>query len=229
VVALIERDIGGRKQAERALRDSERRFRDLADQAPVLIWLCDPPGMLTFVNHAYSDFVGMPAERLVGRGWRDLLESEDSAAAATAISGDAGAGTYFEARVRLRAASGRYSWMKCTARLGSDGDGNRRLIGSMVDIDDQVAAELALHSASQRKDEFLAMLGHELRNPLVPVRNAAEVLRRLADNDDRLTWIHDVLVRQVSHITRLVEDLLDISRITRGALRMRVEPIDLGH
>src|SRR5690606_633384 len=73
------------------------------------------------------------------------------------------------------------------------------------------------------------MLGHELRNPLVPVRNAAEVLRRLADNDDRLTWIHDVLVRQVSHITRLVEDLLDISRITRGTLRMRVEPIDLGH
>src|SRR5690606_18342175 len=96
VVALIERDIGGRKQAERALRDSERRFRDLADQAPVLIWLCDSQGMLTFVNRAYSDFVGMPAERLVGRCWRDLLESEDSAAAATAISGDAGAGTYFE-------------------------------------------------------------------------------------------------------------------------------------
>jgi two-component system CheB/CheR fusion protein len=119
--------------------------------------------------------------------------------------------------------------MKCTTVHGDDTDGNPRVIGSMIDIDDQVAAEAALQAAAQRKDEFLAMLGHELRNPLVPVRNAAEVLRGLASNDDRLAWIHDVLVRQVGHITRLVEDLLDISRIARGTLQMRLEPIDLGH
>jgi len=87
--------------------------------------------------------------------------------------------------------------------------------------------EHELREAGRHKDEFLAMLGHELRNPLVPIRNAAEVLRRVAGDDQRLAWVHDILVRQVGHVTRLVDDLLDISLITRGTMQLRVEPVDL--
>jgi two-component system CheB/CheR fusion protein len=90
------------------------------------------------------------------------------------------------------------------------------------------AAEQELREAARHKDEFLAMLGHELRNPLVPIRNAAEVLKRVGGDDERVAWVHDVLVRQVGHITRLVDDLLDISLISRGALKLRLEPVDLG-
>jgi two-component system CheB/CheR fusion protein len=90
------------------------------------------------------------------------------------------------------------------------------------------AAEAELREAARHKDEFLAMLGHELRNPLVPIRNAAEVLHRIAGDDPRVAWVHDMLVRQVGHITRLVDDLLDISLISRGALQLHLEPVDVG-
>ena len=90
------------------------------------------------------------------------------------------------------------------------------------------AAESELREAARHKDEFLAMLGHELRNPLVPIRNAAGVLQKIGGEDKRLAWVHDVLVRQVGHITRLVDDLLDISLISRGAMQLRLEPVDVG-
>lgn len=89
------------------------------------------------------------------------------------------------------------------------------------------AAEDELRESARHKDEFLAMLGHEMRNPLAPIRNAAEVLHCVAGDDPRIAWAYDVIVRQVGHITRLVDDLLDISLISRGALRLHFEPVDI--
>jgi two-component system, chemotaxis family, CheB/CheR fusion protein len=88
-------------------------------------------------------------------------------------------------------------------------------------------AEAALREVAQHKDEFIAMVGHELRNPLVPIRNAAEVLNRLAADNPRLTWVHGVLVRQVGHLARMIDDLLDISRITYGTMPIVAVPVDL--
>ncbi len=88
-------------------------------------------------------------------------------------------------------------------------------------------AEAALREVAQHKDEFIAMVGHELRNPLVPIRNAAEVLNRLAADNPRLTWVHGVVVRQVGHLARMIEDLLDISQITYGKMNLVVVPVDL--
>jgi len=84
-----------------------------------------------------------------------------------------------------------------------------------------------MRESARRKDEFLAMLGHELRNPLAPIRNAAAVLMRIAGEDKQLLWVHDVLVRQVGYITRLVDDLLEISLVTQGALKLDREVVDL--
>jgi signal transduction histidine kinase/CheY-like chemotaxis protein len=80
---------------------------------------------------------------------------------------------------------------------------------------------------NRRKNEFLAMLAHELRNPMAPIRNAAEVLRRLDLADPHLQWASDVIARQVEHMVRLVDDLLDISRITSGKIQLRMEPVDV--
>ena len=104
-------------------------------------------------------------------------------------------------------------------------EANQQLVVAMMRAQ---VAEDQLREAARHKDEFLSMLGHELRNPLVPIRNAAEVLQRIAGDDKRVAWVHDVLVRQVGHMTRLVDDLLDISLISRGVMQLRLEPVDVG-
>jgi two-component system, chemotaxis family, CheB/CheR fusion protein len=227
-ISLIERDITPRKVAEARLRESEHRFRTLADNAPVLIWMADDNGVLRFANRSFADFTGAPVERLTGMPLADLLHRDDRSRAAGALAALRGGDAHDGTRLRLRHQDGAYRWVQCTAMLKPDAvSGDAAIVGSMMDIDDQVHAEQLLREASRSKDEFLAMLGHELRNPLAPIRNAAEVLRRVAPDDQRLTWVHDVLVRQVGHVTRLVDDLLDISTITRGTMQLRVEPVDL--
>jgi signal transduction histidine kinase/CheY-like chemotaxis protein len=84
-----------------------------------------------------------------------------------------------------------------------------------------------LRQADRRKDEFLAVLAHELRNPLAPVRNAVEVMRLRDVDDPGLRWARDIIDRQVQQMTRLVDDLLDVSRITRGKVKLQKEPVDL--
>ncbi|HEY8520029.1 MAG TPA: response regulator [Gammaproteobacteria bacterium] len=89
-------------------------------------------------------------------------------------------------------------------------------------------AEEKLQQASRRKDEFLAMLSHELRNPLAPIRSAVEVMRRVAPLDPRISWAREVVERQVTHLAQLVDDLLDVSRITQGKVTLQREPVELG-
>jgi two-component system CheB/CheR fusion protein len=222
-VALTERDISRRKQMETQIRESEQRFRSLANQAPVLIWISDGNGTLEFVNHEFTSFIGHAEDKLLQRPLSELLHPDDVAPGAGLFGVRAAPGRRRDVTARLRTAAGEYRWVKITAGL----QGSGKFVGSMVDIDAQVYAEQGMRQANERKDEFLAMLGHELRNPLVPIRNAAEVLNRVAGEDSRLAWVRDTLVRQVEHVTRLVDDLLDISMITRSTMRLHLEPVDL--
>jgi signal transduction histidine kinase len=84
-----------------------------------------------------------------------------------------------------------------------------------------------LRQADRRKDEFLALLAHELRNPLAPVRNAVTIMRMKNSEDPELAWCRDVIERQANQLTRLDDDHLDVSRITRGKIKLRLEPLDL--
>src|SRR5439155_15109137 len=105
---------------------------------------------------------------------------------------------------------------------------NARLYRSLqTEISERRSAEFELQAANQRKDEFLAMLSHELRNPLAPIRNALEVVRRIAPPDAKLTWATDVMDRQLRHMTHLVEELLDVARISQGKIALNKEPVDL--
>ncbi|HEY2190504.1 MAG TPA: response regulator [Caldimonas sp.] len=96
-----------------------------------------------------------------------------------------------------------------------------------VEIDERRDIEARLQTSNRRKDEFLAMLSHELRNPLAPIRTALEVIRQVAPNEPKLSWAMDVTRRQVNQLTRLVEDLLDVARINQGKITLQVEPLDL--
>ena len=105
---------------------------------------------------------------------------------------------------------------------------NARLYRSLqLEIDERRDIEARLQTSNRRKDEFLAMLSHELRNPLAPIRTALEVIRQVAPNEPKLSWAMDVTRRQVNHLTRLVEDLLDVARINQGKITLQVEAIDL--
>ena len=97
-----------------------------------------------------------------------------------------------------------------------------------AEIAERRQAEARLEEQGRRKDEFLAMLSHELRNPLAPIRNAVEVIRRLAPHDAKLMWATDITDRQVRQLTRLVDELLDVARISQGKIVLKPEPLDLG-
>ncbi|MES2886545.1 MAG: response regulator [Pseudomonadota bacterium] len=105
---------------------------------------------------------------------------------------------------------------------------NARLYRSLqTEIEERRRAEVRLLDSNRRKDEFLAMLSHELRNPLAPIRNAVQVVRLVAPPHPKLLWATEVMERQVNHLTRLVEELLDVSRISQGKIVLKVEPMDL--
>ena len=96
-----------------------------------------------------------------------------------------------------------------------------------TEIAERARVELALKEADRHKDEFLAMLAHELRNPLAPIHNAVQLMHRRSFTDPQLAWSRDVIGRQLAHLTRLVDDLLDVSRITRGKINLNKEVIEL--
>jgi signal transduction histidine kinase len=110
-------------------------------------------------------------------------------------------------------------------------DGEASVLGcviTMADITERKAAEDALLEADRRKDEFLATLSHELRNPLAPVRNAVRILQIKGPDEPEQKWAREVIERQVHQMTRLIDDLLDVSRITSGRLELRRQLVDLG-
>jgi CheY-like chemotaxis protein/nitrogen-specific signal transduction histidine kinase len=105
--------------------------------------------------------------------------------------------------------------------------GHRKLIGVSLDITQQKRAEEALKEADRRKDEFLAMLAHELRNPLAPIRTALEVERQPGADHAAVARARDTMARQLSNMVRLIDDLLDVSRITKGKVELRRERVEL--
>jgi CheY-like chemotaxis protein/nitrogen-specific signal transduction histidine kinase len=102
-----------------------------------------------------------------------------------------------------------------------------RLVGAVQDITGQKRTEEALHDADQRKNEFLAMLSHELRNPLAPIRNAVHILDKAAPGGAQARRAQRIIDRQVTHLARLIEDLLDVTRISRGKIELRCERLEL--
>jgi signal transduction histidine kinase len=134
---------------------------------------------------------------------------------------------HFEEEIAWRRRNGEWSWVQMTGEAHFDGEGPDRRVtivtGTVLDITERKHNEAALEEASRQKDRFLATLAHELRNPLAPLCFAAELLE--SGSKKELDWARGVIERQVSHMTRLIDDLLDISRISRGQLEIRREPV----
>jgi PAS domain S-box-containing protein len=159
--------------------------------------------------------------------------------AAVRAAHDATGDGRYSLEYRILRSNGEIRWIVAHAQTLFAGEGADRrpvrTVGTELDVTERRVAEArlrdseeALRRADQRKDEFLATLSHELRNPLAPIRTAAELLTLPNLTDDQLAWSRQVIHRQVKHMARLLDDLLDVVRITRGKLRLRLQPVDLG-
>jgi PAS domain S-box-containing protein len=214
-------------RSQAALRESEERFRNMADHAPVMVWVTAADGACTFVSQSWLAFTGQPLAGALGFGWIDAVHPDDRASARGAFEAANAKREPFRSEYRLRDAAGAWHWALNAAapRFGEDG-AYLGFVGSVIDITEHKVAEDALRETDRRKDEFLATLAHELRNPLAPIRNAIEIMR-LRDVAPELRGPRDIIDRQVRNLTRLVDDLLEVSRITQGKLALRREPVDL--
>ena len=137
-------------------------------------------------------------------------------------------GGFMELEFRIRKPDGEIRWMHSRGDCWRGTDGApATFFGVMMDITARKGMEEALRNADRRKDEFLAMLAHELRNPLAPIHNGLSLLRRSDPQPPEVQRIHAMLDRQVKHIIRLVDDLLDVSRITLGKIALKRAPVEL--
>ncbi|HVJ46456.1 MAG TPA: PAS domain-containing protein, partial [Luteolibacter sp.] len=217
------------RRSARALDTSERRFRQLADSMPQIVWAARPDGYLDYYNRRWYELTGQDQKLGGDESWKPVVHPDDLARCVERWSQSIATGEPYEVRFRMRLASdGAFRWYLARALpIRDEGGKITRWFGSGTDIEDMVSAENALREAADRKDEFLAMLGHELRNPLAPMKIGFHLLSRSETTPEKAAELRAMLERQVGHLTRIVDDLLDVSRISRGKILLRQEPVDL--
>jgi len=210
-----------------ALRESEACFRQLADAIPQIVWSATPDGRFDYYNRRWYDLTGLQDDQ-PGEGWSLLLHPEDLEHSVNCWRHAIRSGQGYQTEYRLRDLQGGYRWyLERAVPVRDESGAVIRWLGTGTDIDDRKRAEEALKEAAQRKDGFLAMLGHELRNPLGPIRNAVHVLRSTDPTATAARRARDIIDRQATHLARLVDDLLDVAKVSRGALRLQKRRLDL--
>jgi PAS domain S-box-containing protein len=227
-VMLIHEDVTERLLAERKLRASEAQFRTIADAMPQMVWSTLPDGYHDYYNHQWYEFTGVPSGSTDGAGWNDVFHPEDQPRAWQVWRHSLETGQPYEIEYRLRHRSGQYRWVLGRALPVRNEQGEIvRWMGTCTDIDEQKRARDELLAINRRKDDFLAMLAHELRNPLAPISTAAQLLKAAPFDRTRVERSAAIIERQVRHMTELVDDLLDVSRVTRGLVELEREPVEL--
>ena len=222
-------DITDRKLAENAVRDSAEHLQLALSAGDLGDWQWEAHSDIVLLSDRAADMFGLPRGRAIT--WtrmRDLLVGEDAEHARLAVEDALNTQSDYNVEYRVARPSGERCWIAARGRgLYTDSGQIVGMIGIVQDITARRQAEEALREMDRRKDEFLATLAHELRNPLAPIRHAAQISRIPTATEAQKRWSTDVIIRQVQHMSLLLDDLLDISRITRGTLELRLELTDL--
>jgi PAS domain S-box-containing protein len=233
-----------RLQLESAVADaqeSERRFRLTADYAPMMVWMAGPDMASDWFNRRWLEFRGRSLQEELGQGWQDGVHPEDRRRCAEERRAAAAARQPFAVEYRLQRHDGEYRWVldQGVPREGRDGR-VAGYIGCCLDVESMkraqaenerllAAAEEAREEAdgaSRAKDVFLATVSHELRNPLNAIVGWAHILRSEGASPAEIKQGADIIAQSAQAQVRLIEELLDVSRIITGTMRLNQRLLD---
>ncbi len=215
------------------LSEAEERYRLSLSAGRMGTWSVDLDTKVTVMNERFASLFGVEPD-VADRGasleyFMQLIHSDDRPDVTAAVTRAMQEGAAYDIDYRIVPQDGKTVWVSVKGQVFTDEQsGKRRFAGVATDITGRKEAELALQDADRRKDEFLAMLAHELRNPLAPISAAAALLRMRTLDPDRVAMTSDVIGRQVAHMTHLIDDLLDVSRVTRGLVALDMKEEELG-
>jgi PAS domain S-box-containing protein len=235
-------NISEKKQVEAALRQSEERYRYLAELIPQLVWIANAQGVLLDVNQRWCEFTGLTLLQAQTEGWEAVVHPDDVPILAHYWVEAQQNATCYQAEGRMRRTDGTYRWHLHQALPLKDEQGQViKWFGTATDIEDQKQIEQqrtlilqqeqkareAAEKANRIKDEFLAVLSHELRSPLNPILGWAKLLqtRKFAQTD--INTALATIERNAKLQVQLIDDLLDVSRILQGKLNLNIAPVNL--
>ncbi|MDQ1610644.1 MAG: hypothetical protein QOG00_575 [Pyrinomonadaceae bacterium] len=219
-----------REQEVRAAAEAnEQRYRFLAESIPQQVWTAQPDGALDYVNRQTVDYFARTGAEIVGDNWQQVIHPDDLEACLARWQRSLATGEVYEVEFRLRRGSdGDYRWHLGRALPMRDADGRIiRWFGTNTDIDDQKRLYRLAEEANRAKDTFLATVSHELRTPLTSMMGWAELLKLGMLDEKGQRHALDVIESSARSQAQLIGDLLDISRIISGKLRLDVQPLEL--
>jgi PAS domain S-box-containing protein len=227
VVGVIV-DVTDREAMLSQLRMSEERFATLADAMPAMLMTLDANGRCGYVNPTFVTLTGLDLAAARGDGWLEAVDPGDRGRLRRGWRNAVRHGKGYSVEYRLLMRDGSSRWFKSAAvPVRGATDAVMQWISVALDVEDQKRTQAELQEADRRKDEYLAMLAHELRNPLAPIRNAGALLLRKIAPDEPVRPAVEMIDRQSRHLSRLVDELLDVSRVTRGKIRLDIQTVDL--
>ena len=213
---------------------ADARFVGFASAAPALIWSASHAESNDWLSPSWADFTGRSIGELQAGGWSDCVHPEDRERCFGIRSASFEAGAPFTMDIRLRRHDGVHRWMVDSGRPYLAVGGDRRFVGSAMDIHERRVLEeslaertQALRLAERRQSQFLARLSHELRNPLAPIANAASVLGTLERTNPILQRLREIIERQVGRLSRMVEELVDVTRAAQGQISLVRETVSV--
>lgn len=220
-LALFYTDVTDHRTVEREIRTSEKRFFQLANTIPQLAWIGDRDGSIYWYNDRWYAYTGTTSSEMLGWKWQSVHDPEVLPVVMERWQSSINSGEAFEMTFPLRGADGIFRpFYTLVSPLRDDSGEIIQWFGTNTDIS-------ALAEGDKRKDEFLAMLAHELRNPLSPISSAAKLLSIPGISPERVHNASKVISRQVSHMTELIDDLLDVSRVTQGLITLDKKVLDV--
>ncbi len=221
-------DVTRERQREEEARNSAQLYRAIGESIDYGIWIADRRGQDEYISESMLRLTGMTLAQYRNQGWLDAIHPDDRERCRVHVQESIESGRQIDIEYRMRGADGQWHPLLGRGVAVRDEAGQvRGWAGINLDIGRLKRVEDELRAADNRKNEFLAVLAHELRNPLAPIRNGLEVLRMAPGNEAVTAPIRQMMERQLGHMVRLIDDLLDLSRITQNKIELRRARVDL--